>query len=219
MNPLFSFIGKGMSFFVIAAGLCAMTMAPSAGYGGLLGTNANGTVRFDPNHSNFFDPAAVPGNPAIQRPVNGGVEFNGNSLAIFTQTGLNLAVTADIGDNTIQLTATNTGGTPDVITGNTVYRFGLFPQVGLVRQKIAGIIFDGGNAPPSGSLIFGDRFVQMTYLPGVMAPGQVATAHFTLSFVNVPEPTTYVLLGTMALIASLAAWRKKTRVLTSQQEA
>ena len=112
MNKLFGLFEKGVSSFVIAAGLCAVAIAPTAGYGGLLGTNANGTLRFDANHSNFFDPAAIPGKPAIQRPVTGGIEFTGNSLAIFTETGLHLAVTADIGNNTIELTATNTWANP-----------------------------------------------------------------------------------------------------------
>jgi len=204
MNRVFDCINKRAKAFILTAGVFAMVaIVPTSGYAGLLGTNATGTLNISPSPVNYFDSSAVPGiapvNALVVSPL---VEYPGNQPALQTNLGVTAHISADIADHEILLTWINSSIIQTAIPGE-VFTFGLTPAGG---QVISSVVFDLGFAPTT--LSFTGNSVTIGYNAFNLGGANSAFAHFTLAFATVPEPSTYLLLGTMAVIALFAVRRK-----------
>ncbi len=202
MKGFFNLFNKGAAYFVAAAAI--VSLAPSSGYAGLLGTTAGGTLNVGLSSTNYFDLSAVPGSaPVNATVVDPGVEFTSNAHALQTAIpGLTTFMSADIADHQILLTWINAGINPNLIPA-TKFTFNLSPTGG---QKISNVTFDFGLP---GAVTFSAHQVQIAYGPFLLGSASSAFGHYSLSFVNVPEPATYLLLSSMALIALFAARRRE----------
>lgn len=208
MKNLFNQIKKNVSALVIITSLSA-ALAPVAGHADLLGTTADGLLNLDGSSLNYFDLSAVPGSaPVSALVVDPNVEYTGNQPSLQTTTGITAHISADIGAHEILLTWINSGLHVNFLPDH-VFVFDLFPP----GQQISGVLNDFG-LPPSGIFFTGNE-VSINYGAFVLGQGQSALAHYTLSFINVPEPETYLLLGSMAIIALFAARRRGTAIRAS----
>ena len=201
MKGFSTLLTKSIVTFVAAAAF--VSMIPSSGYGGLLGSVAGGTLNVGLTPANYFDLSAIPGAapvPAVV--VDPGVEFTGNQGALQTDfPGVTAHVSADIGDHQILVSWINSGLNPTVIPGS-LFTFDLFPP----GQKIAGVSLVLGLP---GIIGFTDHQVTLAYAPIPLGPASSTFGLYDISFVNVPEPGTYLLLGSMALVALFALRRRE----------
>jgi len=203
MKNLFGLFAKSFSTLIIAAGLCA---APSLSHAGLLGTVADGTLNVGLSPTNYFDLSAVPGSaPVSQTVVDPGVEFPGNQTALQVEQGITATISADLNNNAILLTWINSGFSSTFIPAS-VFTFDLFPAGG---QVVANAVFTLGM---NGLVSFGPNQVEIGYGGFVLGGASSTYALYSLSFVNVPEPETYLLLGSMAVIALFAVRRKEAAI-------
>lgn len=210
MRSSFTWFTKSFSAFAIAAAI-GLALAPTAGYGGILGTVAGGTLNVGASTTNFFDLSAVPGTAPIPAlVVDPGVEYTGNQPALQTEfPGVTMHISADLNNSQILLTWINSGIGASAITTST-FTFDLFP----VGQQVAGISFVFGSPP--GSTSFGIDQVTINYGAFVLGGGASTFALYNLAFVGVPEPSTYLLLGSMAVLAMVAVRRKKSQEIAQQ---
>lgn len=192
---------KSIATFVAAAAI--VSMIPSSGYGGLLGSVAGGTVNVGLSPANYFDLSAIPGAaPVPALVVDPGVEYTGNQPALQKDfPGVTAHISADIGDHQILVSWINSGLNPTLIPGS-LFTFDLFPP----GQKIAGVSFVFGLP---GVIGFTDHQITLTYDPIALGAASSTFGRYDISFVNVPEPGTYLLLGSMALVALFALRRRE----------
>lgn len=214
MGDLRGKFNRSVASLFVTAGLFTMAvLTPTSSYGGLLGTVAGGTLNVTGGGStNYFDLSAIPGSaPVPQVVVDPGVEYTGNQPALQADIpGLTTHISADLADHQILLTWINSGFGAVAIPDH-LFTFDLFPTGG---QNIAGISEIFGL--PYFSLTFGPHVVHIGYSGFLLGGGSSAFALYDLSFVSVPEPGTYLLLSSMALIALFAARRRtESESLTS----
>jgi len=201
MKNLFNIGKKSVGALIIAAGLCGF----ASGQAGLLGTVAKGTLNVSPSITNYFDISALPGSaPVSATVVDPGVEYTGNQPSLQTDLGVTTHISADIGDSQILLTWINSG-LHNVVIPDHLFTFELFP----VGQKIASVTNIFGLTPDF--LSFGPNSISIGYDAFAFGQGQSALSLYNIGFVNVPEPSTYMLLGSMAMLALLAIRRREVR--------
>jgi hypothetical protein len=197
--------------FVFSIGFLGLLciMLPGSAQADLVGTTVNGSLDFDSDNKNFYNPALgfVPAgfqNSAGAKNSNTVVIVGGNEFG-FTDPGNNTDVTSFTSTGfTFTDTVITTGPNLNIILTMTDPAF---TGVSLISSTFPGLTF----------AILGDQIT--VDIPGLNASaGEVLTASFNVtSTSSVPEPSTYglMLIG-FGFLGFMMAMRKRLRLGTPQ---
>ena len=192
----------------IITAVALLSFLPSAAQGSLIGDDVDGSVKIYGYSNNTFDP----GNgslPITETVVNPGAEFSG----IFSVYGIDLiSVQADFMAESLTISIKNLY---NYSFSNIDFDF-LFEDLDWAGPpgRIVGISADVNNDFFADSLFFGDDFIGIGLENQYLKKRKTLTATFYLDVeqdtVPIPEPGTYLLLGSMVGLA-LFAQRRRVR--------
>jgi len=201
MFTLFKTVSKGVAALAVTA---AFILVPGQLRADLEGDTVLGTLNSGPTNINFFDmnlgTNPVPAVVIVPRPA-------------YFSTGLGVDVVGGIGSDVIQLTMTNNNPFP-VVVPNLDF---LFEDLEWTNQP--GFVQDVSFVLQNNSLV--PDTIQWSHIGSVSEifigfngpinfnAGQEYRARFEILAVHVPEPQTYLLMGSLLGVALFATRRKR----------
>ncbi len=186
-------------FFALLA-VAAMSFAPWQAHASLIGDTIEGTLHLNGFPQNYFDTTT----PLGVAPVNAVVTDPGVEFTSF-QPGTVFNISADFDSDELWLTFQNPlAGSFTSLPMNFWFEdLDWVPNPGI----IVGLVNTGGLAPSSLNHTADD--IHISFDPLLLTAGQTVMSHFEIITIHVPEPSTYLMLGTMAGFAILVAHRRK----------